>query len=199
MPKQVTEDVEPPVAVPEPEVASDGMSIQEMTARTPRRPAPPPKPKRKVNWLGWLLFIVILGGIGAGGFYGRDYVVKFVPASAKLYQMLKIDVKIANELGVEIRDVTSKSVLKNGVLKLTVSGNIVNVTGTERPVPRISIQLVDKNGQHVYSWSAAADQGRVEPWGTVTFSSSMNQPPEDAKHVRVDAIVPPKPDNTKDQ
>ena len=110
-----------------------------------------------------------------------------------------IDVKIANEMGVEIRDVASKSVLKNGVLKLTVSGNIVNVTGTERPVPRISIQLVDKNGQHVYSWSAAADQERVEPWGTVTFSSSMNQPPEDAKHVRVDAIVPPKPDNKKDQ
>ncbi|MEP3247879.1 MAG: zinc-ribbon domain-containing protein [Sneathiella sp.] len=195
MPKQVTEEVAEDVAAPDPDPtpAAAGMSIQEMTKK-PKAKRPAEK-KKSILWplLKWLLLLVILGGLAAGAFYGRDYVVKFLPASAKLYQALKIDVKIANKLGVEIRDYTSKSVSENGVIKLTVSGKIVNVTGTKRPVPRINIQLVDSKGQHVYSWSTTADQESVDPWGSVAFSSSMNQPPEEAKHVKFNLIAPKKP------
>lgn len=193
LPKQVTEEAAPASGSPP---AGGMMSIEEMTAASlPQSPPPPQKKKR--NWLGWLIFILLIGGILAGGFYGKQFVVEFWPASAKLYQMLKLDVKTSNKLGLEIRNLKTKQVMENGVVRLTVTGSIVNLTGTIRPIPRIGIQLVDGEGHHVYSWSTAVDTQNVEAWGSVEFSSSMNQPPEDAKHVKADLIVPKKMESEK--
>ncbi|OUR76134.1 hypothetical protein A9Q83_15065 [Alphaproteobacteria bacterium 46_93_T64] len=199
MPKKVAELPQAPDPMPEPEAPqvpeAEGMSIEEMSRASKKRAQKKEKPpKKKRNWLGWLLFILILGGLGAGGFYGRNYVVQFWPASAKLYQMIKLDVKTTNLLGLEIKNLTTKSILENGVVRLTVTGNIVNVTAHQQPIPRIAIQLVDSEGLHVYSWSAAPGVENVEPWGSVEFSSSMNQPPEEAKHVKAHLIAPKKPE-----
>lgn len=195
LPKQVTEDTLPPSEL-DSGAQSPGaaMSIEEMTNVAPAPKSRPVPAKKKRNWFGWLVFILLLAGIGAGGFYGKQYIVGFWPASAKLYQMLKLDVKTENKLGLEIRDLKTKSVLENGVVRLTVTGTIVNLTGSARPVPRIGIQLVDGEGNHVYSWSTAIDQKNVDAWKSVEFSSSMNQPPEDAKHVKADLIVQKKQD-----
>lgn len=195
-PKQVVEApvVEEQVEKPEPPAESapeQGMSIEEMTRASQRRAQQQvEKKKRKSRWLGWLLFILILVGIGVGGFYGRDFVVQFWPGSAKFYQMLKLDVKTANKLGLEILDTKNTSIIDDGVVRLTVTGRIKNITGQVRPIPRIGIQLIDSEGAHVYSWSTAIEAKEVAPWSEVEFSSSMNQPPEEAKHVRVHLIAP---------
>lgn len=200
LPKQVAEESIP---APKENVAEGAMSIEEMTAATPRK-APPEPEKKKRSWLGWLVFILLLAGILAGGFYGKQYVVNFWPASAKLYQMLKLDVKTTNKLGLEIRDLNTVQVQENGVVRLTVSGTIVNLGGTVRPIPRIGIQLMDSDGHHVYSWSTTAEKETVEPWASVSFSSSVSQPPKDARHAKADLIPPkvntdseaPKPEKT---
>lgn len=190
MPKQVAdESLQDDIASP---AAGGTMSIEEMTAKPiPKRP-PVVQEKKSWNWLGWLILVFLLAGIGAGGYYGKQYVVQFWPATAKLYQALKMDVKTTNTLGLEIKDLKTKSVLEDGVVHLTVTGKVVNLTGTTRPIPRISIKLVDGEGEHVYSWSMAVDQENVEPWGSAEFSSSMKQPPEEAKHVKADLIAPKK-------
>lgn len=197
LPKQVAEEVlvEPEVTPPlekPAEPPEDGeFSIEAMTrSRQVQVQEKADKVRKKRNWLGWLIFILILAGIGTGGFYGRDTVVQFWPASSKLYQMLKLDVKTTNLLGLEIKDLETKSVLENGVVRLTVQGKIVNITGHQQPIPRIGIQLVDSKGLHVYSWSTAIEAKNVGPWATVEFSSSMNQPPEEAKHVKAHLIAP---------
>lgn len=196
-PKQVAEPVVEPVVdtTPAPAEVPEGaaMSIEEMSRAAKKRTDKKLRiQKKKRSWFGWLLFLIILGGIGAGAFYGRNYLVQIWPATAKLYQMVKLDVKTTNKLGLEIKNLTTKSVLENGVVRLTVTGNIVNVTGHQQPIPRIAIQLVDSKGLHVYSWSTSSGSENVEPWGTVAFSSSMNQPPEDAKHVKAHLIAPKK-------
>ncbi len=197
LPKQVAEEaqVKPaPTAAPDipSEQPEDGeLSIEAMTRSSRERVQEnADKVRKKRSWIGWVIFILLLAGIGAGGFYGRDTVVQFWPASSKLYQMLKLDVKTTNLLGLEIKDLETKSVLENGVVRLTVQGKIVNITGHEQPIPRIGIQLVDSKGLHVYSWSTAIEAKNVGPWETVDFSSSMNQPPEEAKHVKAHLIAP---------
>jgi len=205
LPKKIAEPTEPletaaPATEPAPPEKSEGegMSIEEMSRAAKKRTEKKVKSqKKKRSWLGWLLFFIILGGIGAGAFYGRNYVVQIWPATAKLYQMIKLDVKTANKLGLEIKNLTTKSILENGVVRLTVTGNIVNVTGHQQPIPRIAIQLVDSKGLHVYSWSTTAGVENVDPWGSIEFSSSMNQPPEDAKHVKAHLIGPKKPEQEK--
>jgi predicted Zn finger-like uncharacterized protein len=207
MPKRVVE--EPAVPAPEAPVEEMqaqsspdvGMSIEEMT-RQAQSAAPPKarnkakaKPeKKKRNWLGWIIFILLLAGIVAGGYYGRNFVVQVLPGAAKLYQMLKLDVKTTNLIGLEIKDLKTKSILENGVVRLTVTGVIVNLTEKVQPIPRIGIQLVDSKGLHVYSWSTKAEVENVDPWGKIEFSSSMNQPPEEAKHVKAHLITPKKPE-----
>lgn len=186
---------ETPTPEPKENVASApeaGMSIEEMTKAAKPRPRPKKPERKKRNWLGWLIFILILGGLGAGAYYGRNFVVQFMPGTASLYQSLKLDVKTANQLGLEIRNVQNKSVEENGIIRLTVTGEIVNITGEERPIPRIAIQLVDSEGQHVYSWQAKPKAETVGPWEKVEFSSSMNQPPAEAKHIKANLIAPRK-------
>ena len=183
---------EAPKTEPKEEVApapEAGMSIEEMTQATKPRPRPKPEPKKR-SWLGWLIFLIILGGLGAGAYYGRNFVVQVLPGTASLYQSLKLSVKTTNKLGLEIRNLTSKQVVENGVTRLTVTGDLVNITAEERPIPRIAIQLVDSEGHHVYSWQAKPTTETAGPWGTVVFSSSMNQPPAEAKHVKANLIAP---------
>ncbi|GLQ05319.1 DUF3426 domain-containing protein [Sneathiella chinensis] len=191
MPKQVAGDEPVEGLEAEAEVAGDaGLSIEEMSARKPRVPREriPVPEKKKSGWLGWLIFLLLLAAIVAGGYYGRNQVVSVWPPAAKLYQKLKLDVQTRNTLGLEIRDLTTRSVVENGVTRLTVVGNIVNITETDRPIPRISIQLIDDAGDHVYSWSTSIEQTLLEGWGSVEFTSSMNQPPEDAKQVRANLL-----------
>ncbi len=203
LPKQVAEEppqeakATPQDAAPEPKAEEENpaMSIEAMTRASKRREEQrASKKKKRRGILGWLLFVLILAGIGAGGYYGRNTVVQFWPASAKLYQLMKLDVKTKNLLGLEIRDLETKSILENGVVRLTVHGKIVNITGHEQPIPRIAIQLVDSKGLHVYSWSTSIEQPNIPAWETIEFSSSMNQPPEEAKHVKANLIAPKKPE-----
>ncbi|WP_025897661.1 DUF3426 domain-containing protein [Sneathiella glossodoripedis] len=200
LPKQVQEEPEPQpdVAAPQAGTPDSGgedatMSIEAMTRASKKREEQRARKKKiRRRILGWVLFVLILAGIGVGGYYGRNTVVQFWPASAKLYQKMKLDVKTANKLGLEIRDLENKSVSENGVTRLTVYGKIVNITGEDQPVPRIGIQLVDSNGLHVYSWSTSVEQTTIPAWETIEFSSSMNQPPEEAKHVKAHLIAPKK-------
>lgn len=186
MPKTLTE---PAPAVDSAPPQEQGMSIEQMTKGQARGPAKVTsgKPRR---WIAWLLLLLVLAALVGGAYLGRNYVVMAWPASAQMYQYLRIDVETQNMLGLEIHDLRTKSVLQNGVTTLTVSGIIKNITDSPQPLPRIKIALIDAEGQSVYSWTTTVEEPEVMPWGQAEFSSSMNQPPEEAKNVKVDLIDP---------
>jgi predicted Zn finger-like uncharacterized protein len=164
-----------------------GLSIEQMTTAKPHKTGAMASGKRSKR-LGWLLLMLMILIVGLIGFYGRNYVVQIWPGSATLYQSLKIDVETTNTLGLEIHDLTTKTVLQNGVTTLTVTGIIKNVTESVQPLPRVNVALINADGQHVYSWTTTVEAREVQPWGQIEFSTSMNQPPEEAKNVKVDLI-----------
>ena len=184
MPKPVAA-AEPAQSEPQPE---EGLSIEQMTA--PRKTPAPPQKKGKRSWLGWFLLLLLVMLLVAGAYFARNIVVQLWPGSAPLYQSLRIDVETRNMLGLEIHDLKTRSILQNDVTTLTVSGIIKNVTASPQPLPRIRIALIDGDGQTVYSWTTTVEEPQVMPWGQVEFSSSMNQPPEEAKNVKVDLVDP---------
>jgi len=191
MPKKVTVEVEPQdqsSETPAPS-ADPGMSIEQMTAAKSHVAGKVGSGKKR-RWIAWLLLLLILAALVCGAFFGRNIIVQVWPGSAQYYQYLRIDVETQNELGLEIHDLKTKSVLQNGVTTLTVSGVIKNVTDGPQLLPRIKIALIDDKGQSVYSWTTTVEEPEVMPWGQVEFSSSMNQPPEEAKNVKVDLIDP---------
>lgn len=191
MPKKVAAESAPdkPVASTPDTPPDQGMSIEQMTA-TQAGAAVNGNSGRKRRWIAWLLLLLVVVVLVCGAYFGRNYVVQIWPGSATAYQYLQIDVETQNLLGLEIHDLKTKSVMQNGVTTLTVSGVIKNVTESPQPVPRIKIALIDDGGQSVYSWTTATEDPEVPPWGQIEFSSSMNQPPDEAKNVKVDLIDP---------
>ncbi len=188
MPKTVSEDI-PDIPPPEdvsPAAGQEGMSIEQMTAA--QSPKPAAKPVKNGRWVGWLVLLLVAALIVLVGFFGRNYVVQIWPASAKLYQSLQINVETTNLLGLEIDNLTTKSVQQNGVTTLTVAGTIKNITESPQPLPRIGVSLLNDKDELVYSWTTTVEEREVQPWGQVEFSTSMNQPPEEAKNVKVDLI-----------
>lgn len=190
-PKKVVLEVSP--ENPETETSADvpdqGMSIEQMTAAKASAAVAGSSGKKR-RWIAWLLLLLVLAVLVCGAYFGRKFVVQIWPGSAIAYQYLQIDVETQNQLGLEIHDLNTKSVLQNGVTTLTVSGIIKNVTESRQPVPRIKIALIDESGQSVYSWTTTAEDTEVPPWSQIEFSSSMNQPPEEAKNVKVDLVDP---------
>ncbi|MEH6547210.1 MAG: DUF3426 domain-containing protein [Sneathiella sp.] len=189
MPKTVPADLpeEKTMAEMAPAGSQEGLSIEQMTTSKATMSSTATSGK-KGKRLGWLTLLLVLIGIGVIAFYGRNYVVQIWPGSAALYQSFKIDVETTNTLGLEIHDLTTKTVLQNGVTTLTVTGVIKNITEITQPLPRVSVALINTDGQHVYSWTTTVEEREVQPWGQVEFSTSMNQPPEEAKNVKVDLI-----------
>jgi predicted Zn finger-like uncharacterized protein len=182
-------------APPEIETENAGQSIEEMLARPVRKAHKKNvKPARKINWIGWILFLALVGGVAAGGFFLRNQVVDMWPPAMKLYKILHLDVKPTNKLGLVIDAVQSKTVIDNGVTTLTVSGKIKNITDQEQPVPRVSIQLLNKKGHHVYSWTRTLETTTVPAWAEIDFSTSMKQPPKEAVKVQVNFAAVKKPD-----
>jgi hypothetical protein len=166
---------------------SEGLSIEQMTA-SKAGTTNPKKSGKSGKWMSWLVLLILLLAFTAGAYYGRNFVVQIWPGSASIYQSLKIDVETSNQLGLEIHNLTTKSVLQNGVTTLTVTGTIKNITEANQPLPRINIALINDKGERVYSWTTTVEEREVGPWGEVDFSTSMNQPPEEAENVKVDLI-----------
>ncbi|MZR29959.1 DUF3426 domain-containing protein [Sneathiella litorea] len=190
-PKKVVVDTPPEKPVVEAVSAGpdQGMSIEQMTAAQVAPPSAGNSVKQR-RWIAWLLLLLVLVALVFGAYLGRNYVVQIWPGSATAYQYLQIDVETENLIGLEIHDLKTKSVLQNGVTTLTVSGLIKNITDVRQPLPRIKIALLDDRGQSVYSWTTSVEEPEIEPLSQMEFSSSMNQPPEDAKNVKVDLIDP---------
>jgi hypothetical protein len=189
MPKKVDAEPTPEKAEAANPAPSQGMSIEQMTAAQADTTTNSRSGKRR-GWIAWLLLLLVLIALICGAYFGRNYVVQIWPGSATAYQYLQIDVETQNQIGLEIHDLKTKSVLQNGVTTLTVTGIVKNVTDSPQPVPRIKIALIDDQGNSVYSWTTTVENPEVAAWSQIEFSSSMNQPPEEAKNVKVDLVDP---------
>ena len=68
--------------------------------------------------------------------------------------------------------------LESGNELLTVTGRVINPTGSEQPVPPIQAQLKSATGKVVYSWSIAPPAQSLPPGASASFNSAeVNVPP----------------------
>ena len=68
--------------------------------------------------------------------------------------------------------------LESGNELLTVTGRVINPTGSEQPVPPIQAQLKSATGKVVYSWSIAPPAQSLPAGASASFNSAeVNVPP----------------------
>ncbi|NIY75628.1 DUF3426 domain-containing protein [Thalassospira sp. HF15] len=103
---------------------------------------PKPEPKKKKGIVGWIIFLLLLGGIGAGGYFAKDQIIELWPPIAKVYDMVGLDVPHVGE-GLDIRELPPTREEEDGVDVLVVRAEIVNISEEPRALPYLLIELLD--------------------------------------------------------
>jgi len=66
---------------------------------------------------------------------------------------------------------------------LTVNGQVRNLTQEVQRVPQIRADVVDGQGQSIYSWSIAPPVAQLQPGETATFSSASSDVPPGGRNL----------------
>lgn len=136
-------------------------------------------------WLGWLLLFGLMGGVVGGGYEKRIELVAFYPPLAKLYEQLGIPVEAAQWLGLELHNLKSATVLDSGTTKVTVSGDVVNVGGTERDLPAIRIAMRGAQGQDLGAFTVKLEQNSIAAEEKLSFNVQLPAPKDEVTDLEV--------------
>jgi predicted Zn finger-like uncharacterized protein len=150
-----------------------------------QRAAARPKKPFSWAWLGWLLLLALLGGVVGGGYEKRIELVAFYPPLSKLYEQLGIPVEAAQWLGLELHNLKSATVLEGGTTKVTVSGDVVNVSGTERMLPAVRIAMRGANGQDLGAFTIKLEQNSIEADEKLSFNVQLPAPKDEVTDLEV--------------
>jgi predicted Zn finger-like uncharacterized protein len=164
--------IPPPAPPREPRELSPGaVDVERLTANpttmSPRAAitAPPsPRHRRKGGGLGFLVFLLLIGAIATGAYFGRERVIALWPQAAWLYGLVGLSSE-GPSAGLDITDVTST----RNVDGLIVEGNITNRAAVSRTVPQLHIMLRDANQNEVAAKSADPPKPRLLPGETAHF------------------------------
>lgn len=103
---------------------------------------PTPEPRKKKGVVGWIIFLLLIAGIGAGGYFAKDILINLWPPIAKVYDMVGLDVPHVGD-GLDIRELPPTREDEDGVDVLVVRAEVVNISDEPRPLPYLLIELLD--------------------------------------------------------
>lgn len=178
---------EPPA---EPEVApKPDEGLPERPRRRPdvRRPPAPKVRRASPQAAGWALFLIVLVGLGALFYFGRQQIVAMAPQAERLYALFGIATE-SPEQGLELRDVKSVRRLVDGERVVVIEGVVANVSDKTKELPSLEARLTDGSGAELDRWTFSAAESTLDP-GTVTaFETTAKNPPREG-NVAIDFVV----------
>ena len=186
---------EPPAPPVRPEPVASPAPI------APRRaayaPPPEPEPEPDVDWapksasrwprilglgLGWMGLIAAVLIVAWSAVVYRQEIATLWPQSASLYARLGLPV---NARGIGIADVAYSDQMEDGQVVLKVTGNLVNITARELPVPPIRVTLSGEDNRELYHWNFSAPVATLKPGQSTPFQTRLSSPPSGARHLEV--------------
>lgn len=118
----------------------------------------------------------------AAGIFFREGIARAVPATRQIYTALGFDI---NVVGIEFRRVEYEAKSDNGVKTLSVTGEIVNVTDEERPVPPIRVALRGNDAKELHAWTFDTGVASLKAGESHAFKEVLAKPPSDASEFEV--------------
>ncbi|HYD29798.1 MAG TPA: zinc-ribbon domain-containing protein [Azospirillaceae bacterium] len=134
-----------------------------------------------VTWLEpsiiirWLALIVVVGGIVAGGWFGRPQVVALWPAAAMFYAEIGMPVPIPGQ-GLELQNVRSEQKIEGGTIVLMVEGQVTNVSDAPREVPPVKLVSMTPDHAPVRTWVVPVEPALLGPGESVRFQHVQPDP-----------------------
>ncbi len=132
--------------------------------------------------VGWLLLALLVLALAAA-ILGRNQIVAMAPQLVPYYRMAGLPLTI--ESGLEIANLVSTRVTENGKPVLVVSGEIHNISGSDRELPPVRVALLDADRNEIDFGLFDVDRRVLPPGGMTRFEARLVDPPPSAKSFRV--------------
>ncbi len=124
-------------------------------------------------------------------YYMRYEVVRSFPSTAQVYEALGIEAVVPGE-GLEFQNVVRREFEDDYVPKLEIKGFIANKTDINMDIPKIKIELLDKNGKVIQSENFDSIIPLVTAKAKIPFSHIISRPSPLSKYVYLTFInLPP--------
>jgi predicted Zn finger-like uncharacterized protein len=193
---EATEAAQPPAPPPPAPVPPSPAALPPEPPRAGEAPPPPPQPtvepaplppvvagparrrERGGGTVAWLS-LLLLALVAVALYLGRHQVVEALPAVAPYLQMVGIPVTVQS--GLELRNLTSSRSFEGGRPLLLVEGEIHNLAGQERQVPRVRVALLDDSRTEVEFGLFDAEAATLAPGASTRFVARLVDPPAAAK------------------
>ena len=79
---------------------------------------------------------------------------------------------------------------ENGLPVLAVKGEVLNISGETRRVPRLRVGLRDEKQQELYHWTFALTESELKADGKASFTTRLSSPPPAARGLEVRFVEP---------
>jgi predicted Zn finger-like uncharacterized protein len=137
---------------------------------------------RRIGLVAWpVLALVVLAA--AAAILGRDQIVAMAPGLIPYYRMAGLPLTV--ESGLEISDLASARATEDGKPVLVVSGEIHNVSGSDRQLPPVRVALLDADRNEIDFGLFDVERRVLPPGGMTRFEVRLVDPPPSAKSFRV--------------
>ncbi|MEO3434137.1 DUF3426 domain-containing protein [Inquilinus sp. CAU 1745] len=142
-------------------------------------------PRRTGLAAAWTALALLVVGLLAVGYAGRDRIVEFWPPALKLYQGLGIEVPVDLATldgvgpGLTLVDLTTERTDGAGGSVLWVRGSVRNDSGAPRTVPDLAVTLTGADGAEAGRWTFAVDPADLAPDAAAPFETSFRNVGDD--------------------
>ena len=132
---------------------------------------------------GWIALVAVILAIGYSAVRYRQEISVIWPQSAGVYSSLGMKL---NAHGIDLAHVDYRRESEDGQMVLAVSGNIVNSSSRELPVPQnVRVTLSDASNHELYHWSFTPNVQTLKPGQSSPFLTRLSSPPAAARHLEV--------------
>lgn len=138
----------------------------------------------KTAWIGWAALVVVIAGTLAGGVFARDQIIAAWPEAARIYAQIGLDDQAATR-GFEVRNVEQSTFIEDDQTVVIVTGEIVNISGRTRDVPKVIAEILDKDSRVIDSWLVTPADSSLAPGESTAFSDRFTNPPKNAVQLMV--------------
>lgn len=130
------------------------------------------------RYLYFLLLLIILLSL----FYFRYEIVRLVPPMERAYSAVGIKSRILGE-GLEFQNINRRSFEDDYVKKMEIKGFVLNTTSRSIQIPKIHVEILDKEGIKLQELDSPAPIKELEPHGRVAFSIVVTKPSFLSKYI----------------
>lgn len=147
------------------------------------RAEPMPTPGLSKTAMALPMLALMLATFAAGTIVFKDAVMAKLPATTGYYQVAGL--ASANP-GLQIANVSTAKSTKDGIARLIVKGEVLNVADNTVPVPPLKLIMRDKGNDSLYAWTVTTTHDSLQAGEKSRFTAVATDIPAGAVNVDVE-------------